>query len=112
MSRHLASFPMASSTSAKKANPQQNQQKAMSDPTATARRSVTDRKNSSRLKPNGQPRRSVADRKPKTSLFGTDSLPPGLLYLSLIAFTDGLIGVPFTALMPPDATYDFPLIVR
>ena len=31
---------------------------------------------------------------------------------SLIAFTDGLIGVPFTALMPPDATYDFPLIVR
>jgi hypothetical protein len=31
---------------------------------------------------------------------------------SLIAFTDGLIGVPFTALLPPDATYDFPLIVR
>src|SRR5262249_12904275 len=31
---------------------------------------------------------------------------------SLIAITDGLIGVPFTALMPPDATYDFPLIVR
>ena len=31
---------------------------------------------------------------------------------SLIAITDGLIGVPFTALLPPDATYDFPLIVR
>jgi hypothetical protein len=31
---------------------------------------------------------------------------------SLIAVTDGLIGVPFTAPMPPDATYDFPLIVR
>jgi hypothetical protein len=31
---------------------------------------------------------------------------------SLIAFTDGLLGVPFTALIPPDATYDFPLIVR
>src|SRR5262245_8190609 len=31
---------------------------------------------------------------------------------SLIAITDGLIGIPFTALMPPDATYDFPLIVR
>jgi hypothetical protein len=31
---------------------------------------------------------------------------------SLIAITNGLIGVPFTALMPPDATYDFPLIVR
>src|SRR5215813_2506092 len=75
MSRYLASFPMASSTSAKKANHQQNQQNAMSDPTVTARRSVTDRKNSSRPKPNGQPRRSVADRKPNTSLFGTDSLP-------------------------------------
>jgi hypothetical protein len=31
---------------------------------------------------------------------------------SLIAITDSLIGVPFTALIPPDATYDFPLIVR
>jgi hypothetical protein len=31
---------------------------------------------------------------------------------SLIAITDGLIGVPITALIPPDATYDFPLIVR
>jgi hypothetical protein len=31
---------------------------------------------------------------------------------SLIAITNGLIGVPFTVLMPPDATYDFPLIVR
>jgi hypothetical protein len=31
---------------------------------------------------------------------------------SVIAITDGLIGVPFTALIPPDATYDFPLIVR
>jgi len=31
---------------------------------------------------------------------------------SLIAITDGLIGVPFTALIPPDGTYDFPLIVR
>jgi hypothetical protein len=31
---------------------------------------------------------------------------------SLIAITDGLIGVPFTALIPPNATYDFPLIVR
>jgi len=31
---------------------------------------------------------------------------------SLIAITDNLIGVPFTALIPPDATYDFPLIVR
>jgi hypothetical protein len=31
---------------------------------------------------------------------------------SLIAITDGLIGVQFTALIPPDATYDFPLIVR
>jgi hypothetical protein len=77
-------------TSWKKTN---HQQKTMSDPTATARRSVADRKNSSRPKPDGQPRRSVADRKnsnrpkpdgqprrsvadrkPKTSLFGTDSL--------------------------------------
>jgi hypothetical protein len=31
---------------------------------------------------------------------------------SIIAITDGLIGVPFTALIPPDAAYDFPLIVR
>jgi hypothetical protein len=31
---------------------------------------------------------------------------------SLIAITNGLIGIPFTALMPPDATYDFPLFVR
>jgi hypothetical protein len=31
---------------------------------------------------------------------------------SLIAITDGLIGVPFTALIPSNATYDFPLIVR
>jgi hypothetical protein len=31
---------------------------------------------------------------------------------TLIAIADGLIGVPFTALIPPDATYDFPLIVR
>src|SRR5262245_3763394 len=59
----------------------------MSDPTATARRSVADRKNSSGLKrsaadrknssrpkPDRQLRRSAADRKPKSSLFGTDSL--------------------------------------
>jgi len=71
-----AFLPMASSTSWKKTN---HQQKAMSDPTATPRRSVADRKNSSRPKRNGQPMRSVADRKPKTGLFGTDSLPPGLL---------------------------------
>src|SRR6266567_2647942 len=90
MSRHPAFFPMESSTSWKKTN---HQQKTMSDPTATARssvadkknsnrpkpdrqprRSVADRKNSSRPKPDGQPRSSVADRKPKTSLFGTDSL--------------------------------------
>jgi hypothetical protein len=31
---------------------------------------------------------------------------------SLIGITDGLIGVPFTALIPSNATYDFPLIVR
>ena len=31
---------------------------------------------------------------------------------SLIAVTDGLIGVPFTALISSNATYDFPLIVR
>src|SRR5262245_45335174 len=31
---------------------------------------------------------------------------------SLIAVTDGLIGVPFTALIPSNATYDFPLSVR
>jgi hypothetical protein len=31
---------------------------------------------------------------------------------SLIAITDGLIGVPFTAVIPPSAIYDFPLIVR
>ena len=31
---------------------------------------------------------------------------------SLIAITDGLIGVPLTALIPSNATYDFPLIVR
>src|SRR6516162_11257919 len=91
MSRYLASFPMASSTSWKKTNHQKNQQKATSDPTATARRSVADRKNSSGPKLDRQPRRSVAERnssgprldgqprrsaerKPKTSLFGTDSL--------------------------------------
>src|SRR5262245_29483577 len=88
MSRYLAFFPMASSTSWKKTNHQQNQQKAMSDPTATATRSAADRKNSSGPKLDGQPRRSVAEmnssgpkqprrnaeRKPKTSLFGTDSL--------------------------------------
>src|SRR5215475_13078543 len=88
MSRYLAFFPMASSTSWKKTNHQQNQQKPMSDPTATATRSAADRKNSSGPKLDGQPRRSVAERnssgpkqprrsaerKPKTSLFGTDSL--------------------------------------
>ena len=31
---------------------------------------------------------------------------------SLIAITDGLIGVPFTVLIPSNASYDFPLIVR
>src|SRR5262249_6840356 len=31
---------------------------------------------------------------------------------SLIAVTDGLTGVPFTALIPPDANYDFPVIVK
>jgi hypothetical protein len=31
---------------------------------------------------------------------------------SMTAITDGLIGVPFTAVIPPGATYDFPLIVR
>jgi hypothetical protein len=31
---------------------------------------------------------------------------------SLIAITDGLIGIPFTALIPPNATHDFPLIVK
>ena len=51
----------------------------MNDPTATARRSVADRKNSSKPKPDRQPRRSVADRKPKTSLFGTDSLQSSAL---------------------------------
>src|SRR5215472_18490092 len=45
-----------------------------SNPTATARRSVADWKNSSGPKLEGQPRRSAAERKPKTSLFGTDSL--------------------------------------
>src|SRR5215471_21473176 len=74
MSRYLASFPMASSTSWKKTNHQKNQQKATTDPTATARRSVADWKNSSGPKLEGQPRRSAAERKPKTSLFGTDSL--------------------------------------
>jgi hypothetical protein len=51
MSRHPALF------SWKKTNQQQNQQKAMNDPTATARRSVADRKNSSRPKPDRQHRR-------------------------------------------------------
>src|SRR5215831_16483265 len=74
MSRYLASFPMASSTSWKQTNHQKNQQKATTDPTATARRSVADWKNSSGPKLEGQPRRSAAERKPKTSLFGTDSL--------------------------------------
>src|SRR5262245_60653701 len=91
MSRYLASFPMASSMSWKKTNHQKNQQKATSDSTATARRSVADWKNSSGPKLDRQPRRSVAERnsggpkldgqprrsaerKPKTSLFGTDSL--------------------------------------
>src|SRR5262249_23931009 len=74
MSRYLASFPMASSTSWKKTNHQKNQQKATTDPTATARRSVADWKNSTGPKLEGQPRRSAAERKPKTSLFGTDSL--------------------------------------
>src|SRR6266550_4315905 len=59
MSRHPAS-----STSWKKTNHRQSQQKAMSDPTAKARRSFADRKTSSRPPPDGQPpRRSVADRK-------------------------------------------------
>jgi hypothetical protein len=31
---------------------------------------------------------------------------------SITAITDGLIGIPFTAQIPPNATYDFPLIVR
>ena len=31
---------------------------------------------------------------------------------SLIAVTDGLTGVPFTALIPPDTTYDFPVFVK
>jgi hypothetical protein len=82
-----------------KKNQQQNQQKAMNDPTATARRSVADRKNSSRPKPDRQlrmsivdrknssgpkhdrqlRRRSAAHRKPKTSLFGTDSLQSSAL---------------------------------
>src|SRR5215472_17848456 len=92
MSRYLASLPMASSTSWKKMNHQKNQQKATSDPTATATRSAADRKNSSGPKLDrqprrsvaernssgpkldGQPRRSAAERKAKTSLFGTDSL--------------------------------------
>src|SRR5438034_10554379 len=64
MSRHPAFFPMASSTSWKKMNHRQSQQKAMSDPTAKARRSFADRKTSSRPPPDGQPPgRSVADRK-------------------------------------------------
>src|SRR5262249_7743768 len=62
MSRYLAFFPMASSTSWKKTNHQQNQQKAMSDPTATATRSAADWKNSSGPKLDRQPRRSVAER--------------------------------------------------
>src|SRR5215475_963226 len=62
MSRYLAFFPMASSTSWKKTNHQQNQQKPMSDPTATATRSAADRKNSSGPKLDRQPRRSVAER--------------------------------------------------
>src|SRR5215475_16176359 len=72
MSRYLASFQ--SPTLWKKTNHQKNQQKATTDPTATARRSVADWKNSSGPKLEGQPRRSAAERKPKTSLFGTDSL--------------------------------------
>ena len=67
--RHPALFPMASSTSWKKTNRQQNQQKAMSDPTATARRGVADSNN---LLP-------ICDCCPTSSFFGTDSLPPGLL---------------------------------
>src|SRR5260370_34139232 len=64
MSRHPAFFPMDSLTSWKKTNQRQRQQKAMSDPTAKARRSFADRKTSSRPPPDGQPpRRSVADRK-------------------------------------------------
>src|SRR5881394_1138657 len=64
MSRHPAFFPMASSTSWKKTNHRQSQQKAMSDATAKARRSFADRKTFSRPPPDGQPpRRSVADRK-------------------------------------------------
>src|SRR5262249_20422324 len=74
MSRYLASFPMASSTSWKKTNHQKNQQKATTDPTATARRRVAAWKNSSGPKLEGQPRRSAAEKKQKTSLFGTDSL--------------------------------------
>src|SRR5437764_8387144 len=63
MSRHPAFFPMASSTSWKKTNHRQSQQKAMSDPTAKARRSFADRKTSSRPPPDWQPpRRSVADK--------------------------------------------------
>src|SRR5215471_6692918 len=75
MSRYLASLPMASSTSWKKTNHQKNQQKATTDPTATARRSVADWKNSSGPKLEGQPRRSAAERKPKTSLTARAGAP-------------------------------------
>src|SRR5215510_14421195 len=87
MSRYLAFFPMASSTSWKKTNHQQNQQKAMSDPTATATRSAADRKNSSGPKLDRQRRRSVAerncsgpklDRQPRRSVAERNSSGPKL----------------------------------
>src|SRR5262245_21546386 len=87
MSRYLASFPMASSMSWKKTNHKKNQQKATSDPTATARRSVADWKNSSGPKLDRQLRRSIAetnssgpklDRQLRRSVAETNSSGPKL----------------------------------
>src|SRR5215475_687288 len=87
MSRYLASFPMASPTLWKKTNHKKNQQKATSDPTATARRSVADWKNSSGPKLDRQLRRSIAetnssgpklDRQLRRSVAETNSSGPKL----------------------------------
>jgi hypothetical protein len=147
---------MASSTSWKKTNHQQNQQTAMSDPkqkamsdsTSTARRSVRPLQQAEAQRAaDEERRRQEAENKPFWHRFlaarpvvsiAVDSKShrylrcknvtkcdimikrirtiPKTIFVagdhSLIAITDGLLGVPFTALIPPDATYDFPLIVR
>jgi hypothetical protein len=59
--RPLCEATAKSPTLWKKTNHQKNQQKATTDPTATARRSVADWKNSSGPKLEGQPRRSAAE---------------------------------------------------